>query len=214
MRILSAEISAEAPPTSGSYSSVLLPVCTALRREAYIYVPLPRRPEPAYTGCAVITPRPWPCGACAEYHLYTELLQGPLDLFRVKPKWTGPGFARHTSIPVDHVQSVGPSRIGFFRGIREIVDQRGNPDMQISHARTSQRAAFADILRHREYNPLLNIRLHLPYIAGMSFENVDDIERHAIPVLVIQLVERGNLPAKRRSGVAAENQHHRFAAAE
>jgi hypothetical protein len=40
----------------------------------------------------------------------------------------------------------------------------------------------------------------------MRFLDVHDIKRHAIPVLLIQLIERGNLPAKGRSSIAAEDQ--------
>ena len=48
----------------------------------------------------------------------------------------------------------------------------------------------------------------------MRFLNVDDVERHAIFVLFVELIERGNLPAKRRSSVAAENEDDGLLAAE
>ena len=40
----------------------------------------------------------------------------------------------------------------------------------------------------------------------MSFADIDDKKPYAILVLLIEIVERGNLPAKWRSSVAPENQ--------
>ena len=42
----------------------------------------------------------------------------------------------------------------------------------------------------------------------MRFDNVDDQERYLLAVLIVKLVERGNLPPKWWSSVAAENEHH------
>jgi hypothetical protein len=43
----------------------------------------------------------------------------------------------------------------------------------------------------------------------VGFQNIDHIECRAVFVFIVELVERGNLPAERRSGVTPENQHHR-----
>jgi hypothetical protein len=42
----------------------------------------------------------------------------------------------------------------------------------------------------------------------MRLDNVDDQERYLLIVLIVKLVERGNLPPEWRSSVAAENEHH------
>jgi hypothetical protein len=55
--------------------------------------------------------------------------------------------------------------------------------------------------------------LHLPNIARMRLIDVNNEERYPIFVLLIQLVERGNLPAKGRSSVTAEDENNRFPAA-
>jgi hypothetical protein len=54
----------------------------------------------------------------------------------------------------------------------------------------------------------------LPEVAGVSFVNVDDEEGDAVAVLLVELVERGNLPAKRRSSIAAEDEDDGLLAAE
>ena len=47
----------------------------------------------------------------------------------------------------------------------------------------------------------------------MRFINVNDIEGDMIAILLVEFVERGNLPAKRWSGVATENKHDGLLAA-
>jgi hypothetical protein len=42
----------------------------------------------------------------------------------------------------------------------------------------------------------------------MGFGYINHEERDLISILLIQLVESGNLPPKRRSGIAAKYQHH------
>jgi hypothetical protein len=55
--------------------------------------------------------------------------------------------------------------------------------------------------------------LHLPNIAGMRFIDVNNEEGYPVLVLAVQLVERGNLPAKGRSSVTAKDENNRFPAA-
>jgi hypothetical protein len=43
----------------------------------------------------------------------------------------------------------------------------------------------------------------------MGFGNVHDVEGNVMLVLLVKFVERGNLPAKRRSSVAAEDEDNR-----
>ncbi len=44
----------------------------------------------------------------------------------------------------------------------------------------------------------------------MSFIDINNIERYTILVFPIQLIERGNLPAKRRSSVTTEHENDRL----
>jgi len=53
---------------------------------------------------------------------------------------------------------------------------------------------------------VFNVALHLPDIAGMGFENVDGQEADFAVVVVVKLVEGGNLPPEGRSSVAAEDE--------
>jgi len=46
----------------------------------------------------------------------------------------------------------------------------------------------------------------------MRFLNVDHVKRDPIAVTIVESIERGNLPAKWRSSIAAEYQHDRLLA--
>ena len=48
----------------------------------------------------------------------------------------------------------------------------------------------------------------------MSLLDVDNVEGDCVFVLLIQFVERGNLPAKRRSGITSKDEHNRSIRAE
>jgi hypothetical protein len=50
----------------------------------------------------------------------------------------------------------------------------------------------------------------LPEIARMSLVDVHNEERYLIFILLVQLIERGNLPAKWRSSVTAKDENNRF----
>src|SRR6266853_732492 len=60
----------------------------------------------------------------------------------------------------------------------------------------------------RKITPLADVAAHLPDVARVRLLYVNRIERHLGAVLIEQLVERGNLPAKWRSSVAPEDQRH------
>jgi hypothetical protein len=53
----------------------------------------------------------------------------------------------------------------------------------------------------------------LPHIACVRFANVNHVERHLIAILLVELVESGNLPPKGRSRVAAKHEDHGLFAA-
>ena len=73
--------------------------------------------------------------------------------------------------------------------------------------------ALRKILGAGEDDVVVQIIGILPDVTGMSFANVYDVERDAVLVLFVELVEVGNLPPERRSGVTSENQDDWFLAA-
>jgi hypothetical protein len=80
---------------------------------------------------------------------------------------------------------------------------------KLGHASVGNGAALLKRRGARDGYLLLLVILRLPGVNGMRFEDVDNKKRGLPLVLFVELVERGNLPAKRRSSVAPEHQDDR-----
>ena len=85
--------------------------------------------------------------------------------------------------------------------------------MQIAHTGSRHLLAFRNSRGVSEQNVVMDVALRLPDVGRMRLADVDHVERHSFFVLLVQLVERGNLPAKWRSSVTAEDEYDGFAAA-
>ena len=48
----------------------------------------------------------------------------------------------------------------------------------------------------------------------MGFLDVDDVEGRTVLIILVELVEGGNLPPERRSGIAPKDEHDGFLPAE
>ncbi len=117
------------------------------------------------------------------------------------------------AVPVNHIEAIGPARVSDFGGIVEFIDEGGNLKTQLYHAGSGQVHALFVTLRADDLNSLLNVVFVSPEVGGVGFLNVDDKELGAVLVLLIQPVQRGNLPAEGRSGVASKDQNYGPAAA-
>ncbi len=105
-----------------------------------------------------------------------------------------------------------PARIVLLDVIVDRIDERGNRDMQVSHARVGHSLPIFIRGGISKQNAFLHVALHLPNIARMRLSDVDNEERYSIFILLVQLVERVNLPAKRRSSVTAKDENNRLLA--
>jgi hypothetical protein len=82
--------------------------------------------------------------------------------------------------------------------------------VQFADTRTSHLLAFLRRGWISEEDALFDVALHLPNVGRMRFGDVDNVKCYSIRVLLIQLVERGNLPAEWRSGVATKHEYDRL----
>lgn len=123
---------------------------------------------------------------------------------------TGAALVCDAAVGVDQINAIGPAGVLPLSRIAELVEHRGKPDPQLAHAEPCKRRAFLLVPGTCEDDLILNIALHLPDVTGVRFSDVNHEEGDLIAVLLIQLVECGNLPAKRWSGIAAEDQHRRL----
>src|SRR5450755_1794137 len=140
-----------------------------------------------------------------------QLLDRRFQICRMESKWPRLALVRDLSFSVDQVQPIGPARVGDLGMVFEPVDHRRKLDAQLAHTGSSYERALGFVLGTGEDHLVLDIALHLPDVAGMSFQDVHRVERHLASILLVELVEGRNLPPERRSSIAAEDQHYRFA---
>ena len=88
--------------------------------------------------------------------------------------------------------------------------KRGERNVEFPYTRVRDLFALAVGGWITEKNALFDVTLHLPYIGRMCFRYIDDVEGDLILVSGVQIVERGNLPAKWRSSIASKNQNNRL----
>lgn len=127
----------------------------------------------------------------------------------MKTEWTGFGFVGYSPLAIDDVDPIGPAGKGNFGPVVHKIQEGWNFKMQIPDTATRELLALLDRARRCKNHALPDIRLHLPNVAGMSFLDIDHVERYTVPVLFVDAIERGSLPAKGRSGIAAEDQYNR-----
>ena len=141
-----------------------------------------------------------------------EFLDGLFEMLRRKTEGTCGCLENHPAIGSDQIEAVRPARIGALGAVFDSVEDRGDADSQVPHARRGGFGALSIRPRRRIEDVVSHIRGHVPKIGGVRLLNVDDIKSDAVAILIVQFVERGNLPAKWRSGIAAENERHRASA--
>ena len=107
----------------------------------------------------------------------------------------------------DQIQTVRPAGVRQLNLVVNPVHQRGEVNAEFAYACIGHAEALRLIRRTVEQDAVFHIRLHLPYVGRMRFENVHGVEINLAFVLLRQLVQGGNLPPKWRSGIAPEDQH-------
>src|SRR5882757_9505336 len=110
------------------------------------------------------------------------------------------------SLSVDQIDAIRPTRIGALCSVPKFVEDRRNLDAKLAHTGSSDELAFLFILWRRENDVVFDVALHLPNVARMRLSNVDHQKGDAAAVLLIKLIESGNLPPEGRSSVASENE--------
>jgi hypothetical protein len=114
------------------------------------------------------------------------------------------------TILIDEVNAVGPAGVSLLGGVTEFVEHGGKLDPQLANARAGHQRALFFTLGAGKDDLVFYIALHLPDVAGMCFRDVHDQEADFALVLIVELVEGGNLPPEGWSSVTAKNHHHRL----
>jgi hypothetical protein len=139
-----------------------------------------------------------------------EFLENLFHFRGLESEWSRAALVGDSAVSVDHIQTVRPCGVRMFRGIREVVDNGRNTQGQLGGACSLHRTTLGESLGAGHGNMIFLVVFVLPGVESVGFHDVDHIECGAIFILVVELIERGNLPAEWRSSVTPENEHHRF----
>jgi len=137
-----------------------------------------------------------------------RLRQRCSQLVRLKSKRPRPALVCNPALRVDQVNAVGPAGISLLRRVAEFIEHGRKLYPKLAHAGPGDEGSIILSFRAGKNNVVFDVALHLPNVAGMSFGNVNDQESDAAAILLVELIERGNLPPERRSSIAAKHQHH------
>jgi len=150
----------------------------------------------------------------ATANLFFSRREGPrkgcLQLVRLKAKRSGSALVGDAALRIDEVNAVRPACISLFGRVAELVKHRRKLKGELSNAGSGDERAVFFRFRACKNDFLFDIALHLPNVTGMRLSNINDQKSDPIAILPVKLVECGNLPPERRSGVASEYQHHRL----
>jgi len=135
-----------------------------------------------------------------------EFGDGGAEVVGFEAEGAGRTFEDNAVVGVDEVEAVGPSGVGALGGVAELVEDGGELDAEFADAGSGDVGALVFVFGAGEDNIVFDVALHLPDVAGMGFENVDGQEADFSVVVVVELVEGGNLPPEGRSSVAAEDE--------
>jgi hypothetical protein len=147
------------------------------------------------------------------FYFRDEFLQGVCDALGAEAERAGASFVGDAALAIDHVEAVGPAGVIALGGIVEGIHDGGKVNSQFDDAELAHFTALGDIFWAGEDDVVVEIIGILPNVTGMRFTDVHHVKRDLILILFVELVESGNLPPERRSGVAAENEDHWFLAA-
>jgi hypothetical protein len=123
---------------------------------------------------------------------------------RLEPKRPGLALVSDSPAAIDQIKPIRPGRISILRSIVYRVYEGRKFDAKLGRAGSREVYSFVIILRVPVDYILSLVYRQLPFIARMCLFDVNQKEFGPILILMIEIVERGNLPAKRRSGVTAK----------
>src|SRR5581483_335105 len=139
-----------------------------------------------------------------------QLRQRLAQFVRFEAEGAGLALVGDAPASIDQINAVRPTGVRLLGCVREFIQNGRELDSELAHARARYVGTLVFTLRTDEDHVVFYIALHLPHVAGMRLDDVDREKSNPTTVLLIQLVEGGNLPPKGRSGIAPEHQHHRM----
>jgi hypothetical protein len=116
----------------------------------------------------------------------------------------------HSTAAIDEIDSIRPRGVSRLGGIPKLVQQGWHLNPKFSDTRSCQRSPFVFTARTGKDDVVFEVVLRLPDVARMGLGDVDHQKAHPVSEILVKLVEGGNLPPERRSGITAEDEHDRL----
>jgi hypothetical protein len=138
-------------------------------------------------------------------------MQCGLQLVWLKSERPGLALVSHFAAAIDQIDSVRPCGVCGLGRIPELVQQGWHFYTKLPDTRSCQRSSFVFTARTGKDDVVFEVILRLPDVARVGLGDVDDEKVHPVFELLVKLVEGGNLPPERRSGVTAKDQYNRLA---
>ena len=112
---------------------------------------------------------------------------------------------------IDDVDAFGPGGVGVVRGVGHVIDAEGNWILLALDEVVGDGDALFESFGLGVADVFFDVGLHLPFIGGMRFAHVDGKKIRVILIVVVDLDDIADLATKRRSSIAAEDDHQRAA---
>ena len=151
--------------------------------------------------------RTFPLGRIFLLWIARRLSKGCSQILGMEPERSWLALIKNAIVGSDQIHAVWPPCVCNLNLVIKAIHKRGKLDAEFAYARTGYKGALLLIAGAAEQHFVTNVALHLPYVGGMGFQDVDRVEIDLTLVLLRQFVQGGNLPPKWRSGIAAENEN-------
>ena len=119
--------------------------------------------------------------AGAKLHAF----KGVFEFVGMEAEGAGRALVNEASIAINEEETIGPSGVSLFGDVIETVDHCGELDSEFAHTAIGKVHAIVKAARAGKDDVVLNIALHLPNVAWVSFQYVHRIERDFVSVLLV-----------------------------
>jgi hypothetical protein len=124
-------------------------------------------------------------------------------------EWPHPAAIHDVPGFIDDVQPLGPGGIGVIRRVAQVIDAEGQRKLVARGEILGDGHALFQRFRLRVANVIFHVGLHLPFVGGMRFADVNGEKIRVVLIVVVDLNDVAHLAAKWRSSEAAKHQHQR-----
>jgi hypothetical protein len=106
---------------------------------------------------------------------------------------------------VDDVEALGPGGVGVISGVVDVINAESDGIVEAFDEIVGDGDALSERFRLGVADVVLHVGLHLPFVRGMRFADVDGQKIGVIFIVVINLYHVTDVAAKRWSSVTAED---------